>query len=236
MKQPILTTLGLAVIVLGAGLFPPAAWADKLDEAEFFIEINATDGDAGVQVFLDGEGWKRMKIFDPDGVKIVDTKNRGSVKIQGITEFFFESAEPSFDVQSLEELMALFPEGRYRFEGTTTEGETLTGKTRLTHNFPEGPMLIAPIGGDPVDPENAVFMWAPVADPPGSEIVSYEVIIECDEPFLTKTTAIMDAETTSFTAPPEFFAQDGLDECKWEVLAKEESGNQTIHEEEFSVD
>lgn len=214
----------------------PAAQSARLDEAEFFIEINATDGDAGVQVFLDGEGWKRMKIFDPDGNKIVDTKNRGSVKMQGITEYFFESAEPSFDVQSLEELMALFPEGKYRFEGKTTDGETLTGKTRLTHDFPEGPMLIFPIGGQEVDPENAVFMWAPVADPPGTEIETYEVIVECDEPFFTKTTAILGADATSFTVPPEFLNQDDLDECKWEVLAKEESGNQTIHEAEFSVD
>ena len=228
--------VGAAALVLLAAVVGPAAQAAKLSKAELFVEINVTDGDAGVQVFLDGEGWRRMKIIDPDGVKIVDTRNRGSVKIQGITEFFFESAEPSFDVQTLEELMALFPEGVYRFEGTTTEGEVLTGKTRLTHNFPEGPMLIAPIGGDPVDPDNAVFMWAPVADPPGSEIVSYEVIVECEEPFPTKTTAIVDAATTSFTAPPEFFAQDDLDECKWEVLAKEESGNQTLNEAEFSVD
>lgn len=226
----------LVAIALAVGATAPEAWAKKLDEAEFFIEINSTDGDAGIQVFLDGEGWKRMKIFDPDGNKLVDTKNKGSVKIQGITEYFFESAEPSFDVQTLEELMALFPEGKYRFEGTTTEGENLTGKTRLTHDFPEGPMLIFPTGGQAVDPDNAVFMWAPVADPPGTEIVSYEVVVECDEPEFTKVTGLVSADVSSFSVPAEFLNQNDLEDCKWEVLAKEDSGNQTISEEEFEID
>lgn len=228
--------VALTLFALVAAFATPEAAAKKLDEAEFFIEINSTDGDAGIQVFLDGEGWKRMKIFDPDGNKLVDTKNKGSVKIQGITEYFFESAEPSFDVQSLEELMALFPEGKYRFEGTTTEGETLTGKTKLTHDFPEGPMLTFPVGGQAVDPDNAVFTWEPVADPPGTEIVSYEVVVECDEPELTLTTALVNADTTSFSVSPEFLNQEDLDDCKWEVLAKEDSGNQTISEEPFSID
>jgi hypothetical protein len=227
---------GIAVVALIASMVAPAAWAKKLDEAEFFIEINSTDGDAGIQVFLDGVGWKKMKIFDPDGNKIVDVRNKDSVRMQGITEFFFESAEPSFDVQTLEELMALFPEGRYTFAGVTADGEPLTGKTKLTHDFPEGPMLIVPVDGEDVDPDDALFMWAPVADPPGSEIVSYEVVIECDEPEFTKTTLLVGPDVTSVTAPPEFLDQEDLDECKWEVLAKEDSGNQTISEAEFGID
>ncbi|MFQ5526198.1 MAG: hypothetical protein ACE5GX_08035 [Thermoanaerobaculia bacterium] len=227
---------GLVILVLAAGIAAPEAEAKRLDEAEFFIEINATDGDAGIQVFLDGVGWKRMKIFDPDGNKIVDTKNRNSVKQQGITEFFFESAEPSFDVQTLEELMALFPEGRYRFEGVTTEGEPLTGKTKLTHDFPMQPMQVSPVDGESVDPENAVFTWVQVADPPGSEIVTYEVVLECEEPEFTKATFLVGPDVDSITVGPEFLEQEDLDECKWEVLAKEDSGNQTISETEFSID
>lgn len=227
---------GLAIVTLVTASAVPQAWAKKLDEAEFFIEINATDGDAGIQVFLDGVGWKKMKIFDPDGNKIVDVRNKNSVRIQGITEFFFESAEPSFDVQTLEELMALFPEGKYRFEGVTTDGEPLTGKTRLTHDFPEGPMLITPVDGESIDPDNAVFMWEPVADPPGSEIVGYEVVVECEEPEFTKTTSRVGADVTSITVPPEVLGQKDADECKWEVLAIEESGNQTISEAEFEID
>jgi len=38
-----------------------------LDAAKIFFEINATDGDSGIQMFLDGEGWDKMKVWDPDG-------------------------------------------------------------------------------------------------------------------------------------------------------------------------
>ena len=39
----------------------------------------------------------------------------------------------------------------------------------------------------------------------------------------------------SLTVPPEFL-EEGADECKWEVLAIERSGNQTISETEFGIE
>jgi hypothetical protein len=235
MTNPKRWLVGLAVVALVAAVAAPAAWAKKLDDAELFIEINATDGDAGIQVFLDGVGWQRMKIFDPDGKKIVDTKNKNSVKIQGITEFFFESAEPSFEVQSLEELMALFPEGRYTFQGTTTNGKKLTGKTTLTHDFPDQPLQVSPVdGATNVDPDNTVLEWELVPDPPGSEIISYEIVVETEDPEERTFKVLLPPDATSVTVPPEFMA--GGPEFKWEVLAKEESGNQTISESEFETD
>ena len=157
----------------------------KLDAAEIFIEINATDGDAGIQIFLDGEGWDRMRVFNPDGRKILDFKGKGSIGVQGITELFFESAEPSFEEQPLEDFLDLFPEGRYRFEGRTTDGLELKGKARLTHALPDAPVLVSPVDGDDaVDPNNTVLEWVPVPDPPGSEIVLYQVILGGEEPSL----------------------------------------------------
>ncbi len=223
-----------ALVALVSGVAVPEAWAVKLEEAEIFFEINDTDGDAGIQVFLDGEGCRRMRVFDPDGNKIIDFRTGGSVSIQGIAELFFESSEPSFKVQPLEDLLALFPEGRYKFRGRTTEGESLGGRARLTHVLPGAPMLIFP-NDEAVDPEDAVFEWAPVADPAGSEIVTYEVIVECEEPELREFDAIVDATVTSITVPPEFRLQGG-EECKWEVLARETSGNQTISEVEFEIE
>jgi hypothetical protein len=37
----------------------------SLAEAEIFFEENATDGDLGIQFFLDGDAWKRVLIFGP---------------------------------------------------------------------------------------------------------------------------------------------------------------------------
>ncbi|MCZ6695606.1 MAG: hypothetical protein O7A63_03600 [Acidobacteria bacterium] len=223
-----------AAVMLGFGLAAPEASAKKLSATAIYFEINDTDGDAGIQIFLDGEGWDRMMVFDPNGNKILDFAATGSVGIQGITELFFESAEPLFDEQSLAELLALFPEGHYKFRGRTTEGVALVGKATLTHALPAGPLLVSPVeGDDSIDPEHTVIAWQLVPDPPGSRIVSYAVIVEREEPSLRVFTADLGPTTTSVTVPPEFM-QPGT-AYKFEVLAIEASGNQTISEREFET-
>ncbi len=233
MKHSKLSYIAAAALVVLAGT--SAALAKRLADAAIYIEINETDGDAGIHVFLDGEGWDTMKMISPNGTEFSVLAENG-VGQQGITEFFFESAEPSFEEQSLEELLALFPEGVYRFRGRTTEGRPLNGRARLTHDLPVGPVLVSPVDGDEVDPDDAVFSWEPVADPPGSEIVGYEIIIGCEEPGFLSYAAEVGPEVTSLTVSPEILDQEGADECKWEVLAIETSGNQTLTETEFTID
>ncbi len=224
-----------AAAVLVFGLTGAHARTIQLDEAEIRIELNATDLDAGIQIFLDGEGWDRMIGTDPDGNTILDISAIGSIGIQGITELFFESAEPSLDEQPLEELFELFPEGIYRFEGTTTEGDVLKGKARLTHALPDGPELVLPEeDDDAVDPDNTVIEWELVDDPEGSMIVGYQIIVEREIGGLRVFSADVGPETTSVTVPPEFMASGT--EYKFEVLAIEASGNQTISEREFETD
>ena len=148
---------------------------------------------------------------------------------------FLESAEPSFDEQPLEELLALFPEGRYRFEGTTTEGDRLKGTARLTHALPDAPVLVLPEeDDDAVDPANTVIQWEAVADPPGSSIVYYEVVVEREQGSLRVFVAQVGPATTSVTVPPEFM--DAGTAYKYEVLAVEKSGNRTISEREFETE
>ena len=224
-----------AVVALVAGVATPEAWAVKLSDAFIRIEINSTDGDAGIHIGLDGEGWDAMQATAPDGSVLFNVLAEGSVGFQGITEFFFESAEPSFEEQPLEELLELFPTGRYRFRGTTTEGSVLRGKARLNHRLPDGPVLVFPIDGEAVDPDDAVFEWEPVADPPGGEIVGYEIIAGCEDAEFVDYTAQVGSDVTSVTVSPEILNQGG-EECKWEVLAIEAGGNQTISESEFEID
>ena len=68
----------------------------EFDDAEIFVEINDTDGDSGLQIFLDGEGWKYVNVYDPKGRKILKVKGSKGVAQTGLTEMFFESAEPGF--------------------------------------------------------------------------------------------------------------------------------------------
>ncbi len=223
-----------AAVLFVLGFAAPGAWARPLSATAIRIEINDTDGDAGIQIFLDGEGWKSMRVTDPFGNRILDFRAEGSVGIQGITELFFESAEPSFDVQPLSELLRLFPEGNYRFEGVTTGGVPLKGKARLTHALPAGPLLVLPAeDDDSVDPANTVIQWQTVPDPPGSTIVGYQVIVVREVGGLRVFSADVGPAITSVTVPPEFM-QPGTT-YKYEVLAIEASGNQTISEREFET-
>ena len=115
----------------------------------------------------------------------------------------------------------------------TTEDKLLKGKARLTHALPDTPTQVFPVDAD-VDPGNAVFEWALVADPPGSEIVGYHVIVACEEPVDREFEADVGPAVFSLTIPEEFL--ESADECKWELLAIESSGNQTISEAEFGID
>ena len=85
----------------------------ELSDARIKFEINATDGDGGIQVFLDADPWKSMSIYDTDGKRVFRTTTSGSVGSQGVTEMFLESGEPEFSELTLEELLERFPEGDF---------------------------------------------------------------------------------------------------------------------------
>ncbi len=228
-KRQLALLLGACTLVL-LGAAAPLGGPLHFDEAEIFIEINATDGDAGIQVKVDGEDWEKLRILNPAGRLILEVEGEGAIADQGLTELFFESAEPSFDEQTLEELLEMFPEGGYRVLGRTTEGDRIVAVATLTHDIPAQPEVISPEEDDIVDPGNTVIMWNLVEDPRGIEIISYEVIVEREDP-LRVFTVQMPPTATSVSVPPEFM--DPGTEYKVEVIAKEDSGNQTITEVAF---
>ncbi len=222
-------------------LFPASAAAGggecEYSRLRFFIEYNDTAQDVGVQLMLDGEPWLNLAAFSPQGRRLLGVSTKGSFAIQGLTEFFFESSEPSLKTVPLEEFFARFPEGDYEFEGIRTDGCEVEGLDGFTHSIPAGPAIIEPPQGETppvVDPDAAVIEWEPVTttifgDP--IEIVGYQLIVEQVEP---RRVLIMDlsASTTRCGVPSQFFEQRNTLH-KFEVLAIESSGNQTITEAEF---
>ncbi len=149
-----------------------------MKDARLKFEVNATDGDGGVQVFIDADSWKQMSIFDPRDREIFTATTSGRMAKQGGTELFLESAEPPFTELPIAKLLERWPAGTYRFRGTALGGDTYVGSARLTHNLPDGPTLVSPIEGDgPQDPDNTVVVWEPVAPPNGSPIIAYQVIV-----------------------------------------------------------
>lgn len=233
--------LAFTALVLGVSIHPvwagegrtlPAPEVISFTDARLKIELNATDGDAGIQVFLDGAPWKSMSIYDPLGERVFTTTTKGRFAEQGGTELFLESAEPDFSELPLEEFLARFPAGTYQFRGQGLEGERYVGSAQLTHNLPDGPHLLFPIeGAGPVDPNATVLMWEPVGPANGSPIIAYQVIVAHSGTGITALPKIV----LDITLPPTVtqlpipagFLQPATD-YEWEVLAIEAGGNQTL--------
>lgn len=233
---------GLATaLIVSAGVFTalPGADAATVDStrpfkaADLKVEINATDGDAGLQVFLDDEAWKEIRIVNPDGTVIAGVQARGDLKDYGLTELFSESSEPPFAEFPLAEFKKLFPEGTYVFSGVLVDGTTLRSEVPLTHDFPDGPTIIEPVEGAEVAPADVVVRWEPSPQtPPDVDIVGYQVIVVREDDTRSME-ADLTASTRTFHVPVEFL-EPGT-EYTVEVLAIETSGNQTLTEVGFSV-
>ncbi len=238
MRKLGLFAAAMATLLVGSTALADRDRGDETDvripfkDARLKIEANDTDGDAGVQVFLDADPWRLLEIYDPNGRRLFRSTTGGIFSKQGATELFLESGEPSFDEVPLEEFLARFPEGRYRFRGLGVEGEEFFGTATFTHDIPAGPLLVGPHEGGPlVDPNHAVVSWEPVAPPNGSPIIAYQVLVVLGDtglPALPKITldVMMPPTATSLAVPPGFLRRDTLYE--WEVLSIEAGGNQTL--------
>jgi len=145
-----LAILLVPVVTLILGIAAPEIWAGgwhhnhddeeiPFDEAELFFELNNTDGDLGIHALIDGEPWKRLVIEDPRERKMLDVRVNGRLRRQGLTEIFFESAEPVFDELPPWRFFRRFPAGTYEIEGITLEGDELESEVELTHVMPAAP-------------------------------------------------------------------------------------------------
>ena len=143
-RKPGIVSLGVAVLLLvAAANAGRSAEGAEFEKVQLFIEFNSTDEDAGIQVLLDGEAWRFLRIFSPDGRVILELTGKRGLGQLGLTELFFESAEPS-----LSEVLAKFPAGEYRFEGRTLQGRTLTGSAILSHDIPPAPRSRPPMANE----------------------------------------------------------------------------------------
>jgi hypothetical protein len=206
----------------------------RLADTSLIVETNATDGDAGLQIFLDGEEWRQMTVTAPDGQRMLVINNTGSLKTWGLTELFSESSEPPFDVAPFWKFKKRFPEGTYRFEGTTIDGKRLFGTATLSHDIPKGPAITSPAPDEAVPHEDVVASWEPVKKPAGIKIVGYRAIVSDEtSPRGLGLEVELGPSKTSITLPSEFFIAGH--EYKLEVQAIEKGGNQTLTEITFSV-
>ncbi len=241
----------LAAILLSMTVLGPECLAAKKNneaalpfkKSQMRIELNSTGGDAGLQFDLDADPWRMLEIENPKGRVIFSVKSLGNLKTLGNTELFTESNEPPFDELPLKEFLKKFPAGNYEFDAITIDGEELEGVAAFTHTIPCAPVILSPSDGDTLDPDDeVVIVWEAVTNKvdTGSkmgdcsnstdiEIVGYQVVVDHEGVVPQKRLDVkVPADVTQLTVPAEFIVPNG--EYKFEVLAIEASGNQTITE------
>jgi hypothetical protein len=237
------TRLYVATGLLLAVSIPVAAQAAQssratmpFDDARLKIEYNATEGDAGLQFFVDAEDWKQVVIANPRGRTVLDVDAGRVISNYGLTELFSESSEPPFTEFSFERFKQLFPEGRYTFTGQTIDGQRLKSMFRLSHTVPDGAVITSPADGSTLSADRVAVEWGPVVTPAGIDIVAYEVLVVADDSGLGTAERTVDvtlpATATRLDIPAEFLTPGGY---KTEVLAIERNGNQTLTEVAFNV-
>lgn len=248
----------LLPLAIGAGamvMAAPAGLGQGQQELEFselrlYFELNDTDGDLGIHGLIDGRAWKSLEIENPKEREILNIWVRDNLRQQGLTEIFFESAEPSFDELPPRKFFRRFPEGTYEVEGMTLNGREMEGEVELSHVMAAPPANITingtpsaencdatlPVVGEPItlDWDAVTGSHAEIGTPGEAVTVeSYEVIGEIDQGDLTPDTLVfsvlLPAGVTSFEFPEDFTGlADG--EMKFEIITKLDNGNQTAVE------
>jgi len=238
-------TLASAAFETGDGCAQPRPEPDRpprLTQAKLLIEHNATDEDTGFQGFADGDPWNQLTISGPGGVEIVKVSPAGGLFDFGMTELFFETSEPANAEVPIAQVLARLPEGRYSFRGVMVDGRDSTLTATLTHDIPAGPVLRRPAdGARDVDAAHTRVSWMPVTrDIDGNPIVivGYQVIVEEDakprypQGFAQPVFSVyLPSTATRVSVPAEFMRR--RTDYKYEVLAIEPSGNQTLSSAAF---
>jgi hypothetical protein len=214
---------------------------DEIADAKLYIEYNSTDEDLGIHGYLADDGWSELCVYNPGGELILGIKPQAQLKDVTMASVFFEGREPTLDEFGFEELTN-FPEGQYEVRALSYDGVAKVGKATFSHAVPAPPVITYP---PLVEKENAadalipttemVVTWENVIetmDGRSLTISGYEVIItkvEHEDPH-GFSRPIYDVhvspEHDSLSVPSEFLEADTVYEL--EVLALEESGNQTI--------
>lgn len=242
--------IAAAVAILCAGAVDPAAaGAEPFGEAQLFFELNDTDGDLGIYSKIDGEPWVHLVIEDPGNRTLLDILATSRLRKQGMTEIFFESAEPSFDELSPRDFLKRFPSGHYEARGFSQSIGNLRSEMFLSHVMPApaGDILIGGIpaaedcDADPLPtvPGNqtvsiawdAVTSSHPDIGQAGPvSIAEYEVVLEAGD---VKLAASLPPGQTSLQVPASFLALS--DAWKLEILVRATNHNRTAIETCFLV-
>lgn len=229
----------------------PAA-AIEFSDVDIFFELNATDRDLDVQVALDADAWKALRIRRPDGNQLIEVEPSGNLARLGLTELSLTSDERSPPEVPFTLFLARIPAGIYTFLGTTTDNQPLHSTDRLTTDIPCPVTVLSPPVDDEVDVDNVVISWrsAPGVYEPDTRrcsaarrvgLVGYRVVVNvANEARGIDRDLVVDLppDARRFSVPQGFLLQAARlpgSEFEFSVFAIEDSGNRTHTEQAFEV-
>ena len=235
----------------------------EFEEAGLFFELNDTDGDLGLQGFVDGEAWKSLEIAGPESRNeeeepvLMSIWLRNALRRQGLTEFSFESEEPGFDELTPAQFFRRFPEGIYEIEGITLEDQEVEAEIRLSHVLAAPPDVVRVNGqlqAPNCDAEElpevsgpVTINWSPVTKShptigtPNVDVRVREYLfvgeIERETvPEEVTLEVVLPRNVTQFTLPTEFTRLSSDGEVKYEIITKLNNGNLTAVESCFEIE
>ncbi len=231
-----------AALVLGTA---PAA-AAEFSEAELYFELNHTDGDLGLHASIDGGPYTELEIEGPNGRRLLYIAAQGALARQGLTQLFFESAEPRFAELPPPAFFRRFPEGTYEISAESASGVEFEAEVELSH------VMAAPASGITVSglpaaencdaPLPAVttpvtIAWEPVTEshpdvgrPGAIEVAQYQFFVQHGD---VKLAVELPPDVTEFQVPADVIALG--DAFKFEIIARTAAGNNTAVESCFTL-
>jgi hypothetical protein len=172
---------------------PPQAQATRFAVATVRFEQNATDGDVEVVFEVKGgnDGLTSLTVTAPDGRTVVSATSPDT-STMGVRQYRFESPEPT----DAPRLQKAYPEGVYRFAGTTARGARYSSEATLSHRLPPGVTGVMPADeAKNVQVRGLRITWATAAG-----VASYNVLIE--QPALGfELSVTLPGSATSFAVP-----------------------------------
>jgi hypothetical protein len=224
--------------------------AEPFKVANIHFETNASACDMGIQIIFDTDGITEGSVKNPDGRTIYEFESTGGMNaIGGQTEGFLEGVEPQITELlsalgcepsteepeiSIKELFKAFPAGNYILRGSSATAR-FRDKAKLTHFIPAGAEITAPADGAVVSDDAPLLIeWEAVTDPilpnlgPVNIVGYHVVVVETGAEALPQLDVDVPSSETSVTVPAQYLNPSTV--YQFEILATEESGNQTISE------
>ena len=197
----------------------------EFEEAEMYVEQNATDGDTEVVIAgtAGDDGLRLLQIKWPDRqLTATLVADRSTL---GMREFHFESPEPPGAA-----VLAAYPEGRYVLAGVSTTGERFRSVLTLSHELPPAATILAPAEDAEVPAgEPLLIRWSQV---PGVERIVLEFENESADPERALTIDLP-AGATNYRIPARHLPPDSEFQVGIHTVA--ENGNIVAVETAFTT-